>query len=81
VNDTPRYLRFARALALASVLAPGASGCCPLVPDSIACGHCTCAWAAGHTASQPVSCATIGREAICCPPPPVGPLAPPSLSS
>lgn len=83
MHDAPHYLRFARALALVSVsaLAPSVSGCCPLVPDSVACAHCTCPWAGGHTPSQPVSCSTIGRESTCCPPPAIGPLAPPGLTS
>lgn len=77
--NEPHYLRFARALVLASALTP-ASGCCPAIPDSVACAHCTCSWSPGHTVSQPVSCSTIGREPTCCPPPPVvGPLEPPSL--
>lgn len=84
MEETPHYLRFARALALVSALGTttvGASGCCPVIPDSVACAHCTCAWSGGRTVSQPISCSTIGRDPVCCTPPVVGPLAPPSLSS
>lgn len=81
-DDRPHYLRFARALALTGVLGvsigAGTSGCCPMVPDSVACAHCTCSWQS-RSPSAPLSCSAIHREPQCCPPPPVGPLAPPDL--
>ncbi|MFO0686468.1 MAG: hypothetical protein U0234_30670 [Sandaracinus sp.] len=76
----PHYLRFARAIALVGALGGSTAGCCPVIPDTVACNHCTCP---GQTASasQPLSCSTIHRDAQCCvralPVP--GPLAPPSL--
>jgi hypothetical protein len=77
-EPTPHYLRFARALALAGALGAATSGCCPMIPDSVACGHCTCAWQT-RSVSAPLACSTIHREAECCPPPVIGPLAPPDL--
>jgi hypothetical protein len=78
-NEPPHYLRFARAVALVGALG-GAAGCCPLVPDSLACQHCACSWQP-RSASQPLTCDTIHREAACCVRalPVVGPLSPPDL--
>lgn len=86
--DTPHYLRFARALALASALGTAgvASGCCPLVPDTVVCAHCTC-YGAATSASAPLTCTALHRDTTCCPPlvpvshplPVPGPLSPPDL--
>ncbi len=76
----PHYLRFARAIALVGALGGSAAGCCPIIPDTVACGHCTCAGQSA-SASQPLSCSAIHRDAQCCARavPVPGPLAPPSV--
>jgi hypothetical protein len=83
-DTTPHYLRFARALALVGALGATAPACCPVIPDSVACAHCTCSWQS-RSASAPLACTTIHRDAECCAPPIVrpviGPLAPPTLAS
>ncbi len=73
----PHYVRFARALALASVVAT-ASGCCPMVPDATACGHCACSLRE-RSLSAPLLCETIHREDACCRAFIIGPLSPPDL--
>lgn len=84
MKEPPHYLRFARALALVGTLGGAASGCCPMVPDSVACAHCTCSGQLS-SASRPLACDTIHRDTQCCTSmmrvPVVGPLAPPSLPS
>lgn len=80
-RGTPHHVRFARALALVGALGASAEGCCPAIPDSVACNHCTCSWQTGSF-SQPLACETIHRDDVCCAPaalPVPGPLAPPDL--
>ena len=76
----PHYLRFARSLALVGALGVAVSGCCPMIPDSVACAHCVCSGQT-RTSSQPLSCDTIHRDAVCCARviPVIGPLSPPNL--
>ena len=82
VREIPHYARFARALTLASALGAAAttSACCPVIPESVACAHCTCSGQT-RTLSQPLSCDTIHRDTECCAArmPVPGPLPPPDL--
>jgi hypothetical protein len=81
-TDRPHYLRFAQAIALVSI-ALTSGGCCPMIPDATACGHCACD-TTQRSLSQPLLCDTIGRDPVCCPPirhmPMIGPLSPPNLT-
>jgi hypothetical protein len=84
MDATPRYLRFARSLALVSVLGATAPACCPVIPDSVVCAHCTC-WSTPRSVSQPLMCETLHRATQCCVSyrslPVVGPLSPPDLAA
>lgn len=67
------YLRFARALALVSMVSV-TSGC-QQVRDRIGCEHCHCG--GGFSMHTPVQCETIGMPECCMPV--EGPLPPPEL--
>ena len=77
----PHHVRFARAIALVGGLAI-TTGCCPMIPDSLACQHCTCSWQT-RSFSQPLACDTLHRDSQCCTPilplAVPGPLYPPDL--
>lgn len=72
---TPHFLRFARALALVSLVAASSAGC-EQVRSAMGCQHCHCA---GSSASidRPLSCDLVGPTYCCAPI--EGPLPPPDL--